>query len=104
MGQLPEDHPCHQIHGHGYRVEVEVAGEVDSKTGFLIDYGEIKDLVQPVIGRLDHQLLNDIEGLQISSAENLSRWIWDKVKPSLPILTKITVFETESTSCEYCGE
>jgi len=49
-------------------------------------------------------LLNDIEGLQISTAENLSRWIWDKVKPQLPILTKIAVFETESTSCEYCGE
>ena len=104
MDQLPEAHPCHKLHGHGYRVEVEVAGEVDPKTGFLIDYGELKKIVQPVIDQLDHQLLNDIEGLQISTAEHLSRWIWDKVKQSLPILTRISVFETESTSCEYCGE
>ncbi len=101
---LPEDHPCYNLHGHSYRVRVEVTGEVDEQTGFLLDYADLKAAIQPIIKRLDHKHLNDIEGLRLTSTEHLIKWLWDRLKPTLPILSKITIFETDSTSCEYTGE
>ena len=103
LDHLPETHTCLNLHGHSYRVLVEVSGEVNEETGFLIDYADIKKTVKTIIMRLDHIHLNDIEDLEISSTEFIARWLWDKIKPELPILTKITIFETDSTSCEYEG-
>jgi 6-pyruvoyltetrahydropterin/6-carboxytetrahydropterin synthase len=104
LDHLPKEHPCHKLHGHGYRVAVEVYGDVDPVTGFLIDYAELKRIVGPIIATLDHSHLNDIEGLEYTSAEHIAAWLWKKVKPQLPILSKITIFETASTHCEYTGE
>ncbi|MFQ5498776.1 MAG: 6-carboxytetrahydropterin synthase QueD [Candidatus Zixiibacteriota bacterium] len=104
LNHLGPDHPCHNLHGHSYRVEVEVSGVVDTATGFLIDYGELKKLIGPIIDRLDHKHLNDIEDLQITTTEHLAKWLWDRIQPLLPILSRITVFETASSRCEYRGE
>lgn len=104
LDHLPETHPCYNLHGHSYRVLVEVSGEVNKQTGFLIDYADIKKIVKPIVGLLDHTHLNDIEDLQISSTEFIARWLWKKIKPELEILSKITIYETDSTSCEYSGE
>lgn len=101
LDHLPKEHVCNHMHGHSYRVKVEVSGEVDQDTGFLIDYSDIKEIVQPIIDQLDHGHLNDIEGLEITSAEYLAAWLWDKIKPKLTQLSKITIYETDSTSCEY---
>lgn len=101
---LPDSHPCHHLHGHSYRVIVEVTGEVDTKTGFLIDYADLKAVVQPVINRVDHKHLNDIPGMTYTSAEDIARWLWDNLKPSLPLLSRIIIHETASTRCEYWGE
>ena len=104
LEHLAAEHPCRRLHGHGYRVAVEVCGEVDPKTGFLIDYAELKRTVGPVIARLDHCHLNDIEGLKFTTAEHIAAWLWQQIKPKLPILSKITIHETASTHCEYVGE
>ncbi len=104
LDHLSVDHPCYQLHGHSYRVEVEVYGEVDPKTGFVIDYRDLKAIVGPVIGRLDHRHLNDVEGLEITSTEHIARWLWNEIKPRLPILSKIIIYETTSTRCEYEGD
>jgi 6-pyruvoyltetrahydropterin/6-carboxytetrahydropterin synthase len=104
LDHLPADHPCHNLHGHGYVVTVEVAGEVDPKTGFLIDYREIHKIVRPLIDQLDHHHLNDVAGLEITSTEYLARWLWERIKPKLAILSKITISETPLTKCEYRGE
>lgn len=104
LDHLPIDHPCHQLHGHGYRVAVEVYGEVDSQTGFLIDYADLKRIVRPVVAQLDHQHLNEIEGLTLTTAEHIAAWLWKKIKPQLPILSRITIYETATTRCEYTGE
>ena len=104
LTNLPPEHSCHRLHGHGYRVEIEVSGEVNPATGFLIDYHDLKHAVQPLIDKLDHQHLNDIDGLGTTSAEHIARWIWDQLKPRLPILSAVILHETESTCCEYRGE
>ena len=103
LPHVPEGHNCARLHGHSYQVELVCAGEVDPHTGWLIDFGEIKRAFEPVRGALDHQNLNEIEGLQNPTAENLACWIWDRVRPVLPSLVQVTIAETCSSRCEYCG-
>jgi len=103
LHHLPEGHKCRRLHGHSYRVEVHVAGEVDPVTGMVIDFAEIKTAFQPLHDRLDHYYLNDIDGLDNPTSENLARWIWDRLAPSLP-LAKIVVRETCTSGVAYTGE
>lgn len=101
---FPEGHKCRRLHGHSFRFDVAVEGEVDEAMGYLIDYGELKRVVNPIVTLLDHHYLNEIPGLENSTSENLSRWLWNKIKPSLPLLTKVTVYETCTSVCEYKGD
>ena len=90
--------------GHSFRVEVAVEGDVPPDKGYLVDYGEIQDAIEPVWGDLDHRCLNEIEGLDNPTSEMLARWIWDRLKSTLPSLAQITVQETCTARCEYRGE
>lgn len=101
---LPEGHKCRRLHGHSFRVDIHVRGTVDPEQGWLIDYSEIKQAVVPVIERLDHYLLNDIEGLENPTSEALCRWLWQRILPALPGLSAVVVHETCSSSCTYRGE
>lgn len=101
---FPDGHKCRRLHGHSFRFDVFVEGDVDPAIGFLIDYGDIKRAVDPIVKRLDHYYLNEIEGLSNPTAEVISRWLWDRIKPGLPLLASIVVHETCSSSCEYRGE
>jgi 6-pyruvoyltetrahydropterin/6-carboxytetrahydropterin synthase len=100
---FPADHKCRRLHGHSFRFDVVVQGEVEAAKGYLIDYGDIKKVADPLVRRLDHYYLNEIEGLENPTSENLARWIYDRLKPSLPLLHSIVVHETCSSSCEYAG-
>ncbi len=100
----PEGHRCRQIHGHGYVVEVAVEGQIDATHRWLVDYGEILRLCEPVKARLDHKLVNEIPGLESGTAEDLSVYIWNELKPVLPQLTAVTVRETATSSCTFRGE
>ena len=101
---FPDGHKCRRLHGHSFRFEVIVAGAVDTDRGYLVDYGEIKRVCKPVIDRLDHYYLNEIEGLANPTSENLARWLWERIRPELPQLTAIVVHETCTASCEYQGK
>ncbi|MDH3584234.1 MAG: 6-carboxytetrahydropterin synthase QueD [Phycisphaerae bacterium] len=100
---FPEDHKCRRLHGHSFHVDVVVSGEVPEQRGYLVDYGEIKQAVEPVCDRLDHRCLNDIDGLENPTAEHIARWIWDQLQAGLPLLHCIRVHETCTTACEYHG-
>ncbi|HSZ59216.1 MAG TPA: 6-carboxytetrahydropterin synthase QueD [Tepidisphaeraceae bacterium] len=100
---FPAGHKCRRLHGHSFRFDVIVEGEVDPQKGYLIDYGDIKIAAEPIVRRLDHFYLNQIDGLQNPTAENLARWIWNNLKPGLPQLTAIVVHETCTSACEYRG-
>lgn len=103
LPNVPAGHKCGRLHGHSFRVELECEGEVDPHLGWLVDFAEIKRAFDPLLMRLDHHYLNEIEGLDNPTAENIARWIWDRLKRSLPQLTQVNVAETCSARCEYRG-
>ncbi|MCP4837195.1 MAG: 6-carboxytetrahydropterin synthase QueD [Phycisphaera sp.] len=101
---FPEDHKCRRLHGHSFRVDVVVEGEVPEEDGFLVDFGVIKAAIKPIEEELDHRCLNDIEGLENPTSEMLARWIWNRLSPQLSILSEIHVHETCTSSCIYRGD
>jgi 6-pyruvoyltetrahydropterin/6-carboxytetrahydropterin synthase len=103
LPRVPEGHKCARLHGHSFRIEVEVAGEVDAESGWLIDYAEIKDAFAPLHDELDHRYLNEIDGLENPTSEVLAAWIYDRLSPRLPQLSKVTVHETCTSRCVYEG-
>ncbi|MFH1748037.1 MAG: 6-carboxytetrahydropterin synthase QueD [Planctomycetota bacterium] len=101
---FPEGHKCRRLHGHSFKIEVVVAGEVDEQRGYLVDYGEIKRAFAPICEELDHRHLNKISGLENPTAEMLARWIWQRLKTALPLLSAIIIHETCTSRCEYRGK
>lgn len=75
---LPVNHKCHNMHGHNYRVSLTVCGLVD-KRGFVMDFAELDALVMPLIARLDHKVLNEVEGLENPTAEVIATWFFERV-------------------------
>jgi len=97
-------------HGHNYTLEVVVAGEVDSDTGFVMDLKELKEIVREhVISKVDHKNLNldtDFMNGKIPTSENIVIAIWnelaDKIKKGK--LYSVKLYETENNYFEYKGE
>jgi 6-pyruvoyltetrahydropterin/6-carboxytetrahydropterin synthase len=104
LPNLPDSHKCRRTHGHSFRGEIAVRGPVDPEIGWVIDFADLKRAVQPVIDRLDHYLLNEVEGLPNPTSELLAVWIWEKLEPQLPGLVRITIEETCTSRCHYFGE
>lgn len=104
LPRLPKTHKCRRLHGHSFRVEIVVAGECDPKLGWLMDYADIKAAFKPVWEKLDHHYLNQIPGLENPTSEVVAAWIWRKLKPRLPLLTKVIVAETCTAQAVYRGE
>jgi 6-pyruvoyltetrahydropterin/6-carboxytetrahydropterin synthase len=104
LPKLPETHKCFRLHGHSFRIELTIEGPVNPDTGWLIDFGELHALFKPLHDQLDHHYLNEIAGLENPTSEVLAQWIWQKVKPLLSFLTRVTVFETCDSRCEYEGK
>jgi 6-pyruvoyltetrahydropterin/6-carboxytetrahydropterin synthase len=96
-------HRCFNLHGHSYRAELQLEGGVDPHTGFVIDFFDIEQVFQPLLKQLDHHCLNDIAGLENPTAENIAIWIWDRTKPDLPQLSRVTIYETPLCWAEYEG-
>ena len=97
-------HKCERLHGHSFKIELAISGPVDPKTGWFIDYGVLYDAWAPLGERPDHHYLNEIEGLENPTSENLAKWIWQRLKPTLPQLSKVMVRETCTSGCVYQGE
>ena len=104
LPKVPAGHKCRRLHGHSFKVEVAVRGLVDENTGWFLDYQHLYDAWAPLHAVLDHNYLNDVPGLENPTSEVLSKWIWDKLKPSLPSLQRITLYETCDARCEYEGD
>lgn len=104
LPNVPDGHKCKRLHGHSFEVSVFVQGEQDEGKGWVIDFADLKDMCEPVIDMLDHALLNDINGLENPTSENLARWIWDRIAPKTQGLYKISVKETCTSGCEYYGD
>lgn len=100
----PEGHKCRRMHGHSYRVDIHVAGEVDNETGWVMDFDVIGWAVGPVIDALDHRCLNEVPDLPNSTAEMIARYIWERIAGKLPGLSVVVVWESDRSRCIYRGE
>jgi 6-pyruvoyltetrahydropterin/6-carboxytetrahydropterin synthase len=104
LPNVPATHRCHRMHGHSYRVELQMDGPVDPETGFVIDFFEVEDVFAPLLAQLDHHCLNEIDGLENPTAEIIAVWIWTRAKPALPLLSSVAVFETPHCWAEFDGK
>ena len=104
LPNVPEGHKCKNMHGHTYRLKVVIEGEPDPHFGWIMDFKEIKTLVAPIVDQLDHKLLNEIAGLENPTAENITIWLWERIKPILKDLSKIELKETASSGVIYEGD
>lgn len=91
FGHMPADHPYNRLHGHSFRVEIGVAGTPDPETGWIVDFAGLEAAVADLKETLDHRMLNDIEGLENPSLENIAQWIAKELKPGFPGLSMVRV-------------
>ncbi|HLK58129.1 MAG TPA: 6-carboxytetrahydropterin synthase QueD [Chthonomonadaceae bacterium] len=104
LPNVPSGHKCARLHGHSFRVGIHVQGSVGAETGWVMDFADIQTAFRPIYEQLDHYYLNEIAGLENPTSENLARWIWQRLKPLLPSLKQITLWETCTSGCIYRGE
>jgi 6-pyruvoyltetrahydropterin/6-carboxytetrahydropterin synthase len=103
LPNVPEGHKCRRMHGHSFRGEVAVRGEVDPQTGWLIDFADLKRAVDPIVHDLDHYCLNEIAGLENPTSEMVALWLWNRLAPQVPMLHRVTIEETCTSRCHYFG-
>jgi 6-pyruvoyltetrahydropterin/6-carboxytetrahydropterin synthase len=104
LARAPVGHKCRQLHGHSYRVDLHVAGEADAAMGWVMDFSEIAMAAEPILRRLDHHTLNEVPGLENPTSELLAKYLWDRLRPALPGLSAVTVWESDTSRCVYRGE
>jgi 6-pyruvoyltetrahydropterin/6-carboxytetrahydropterin synthase len=101
---------CENPHGHNYKVMVTLQGKTLDKAGLLLDFKDLKQVMRPVVERLDHQMINDLEPFTVinPSAENLARYFFDETNQQLAAMTgervkvkDCTVYETDTSFARY---
>ena len=90
------------IDGSGARLTLE--GPLDPELGWVADFADVKQAFHPFWEQLDHHYLNEIEGLENPTSEVIAGWIWRRVKPALPQLVEVTLFETCTAGSTYRGD
>ena len=103
LPKVPAGHKCGGMHGHTYSVEVRLRGEVDPVTGWVRDFGDVKEAFRPLEKELDHKVLNDVPGLDNPTSELLAHWLWHRLVLTLPELYSVTVIETPTSGAVYRG-
>lgn len=103
LPNVPPGHKCARLHGHSWSIEVAIEGPVGDDTGWVMDYADLKAAFQPIHDRIDHNYLNEIPGLENPTSERLAVWLWNELKPRLPLLSELVIAETCTSCCVYRG-
>ena len=104
LPNLPDSHKCKRLHGHTFKVQIHVIDKLLENYDWVIDFSDIMKIVNPIIEQLDHNYLNEIKGLENPTSENIAKWLWKKLKPVLPIITRVIVQESPNSGAVYQGE
>ena len=104
LPNVPEGHRDGVLHGHSYSIEIWLRGPVLSHPGWVMDLGDLKRAFLPFYEQLDQHYLNDVEGLENPTCENMALWIWERLIPILPGLSKVVIHETCTCGAVYRGE
>jgi len=102
LPNVPEGHQCGRMHGHGFEVILH-ADQALGGDDMGIDFDHLGTLWAPLHEQLHYGCLNDLPGLDNPTSELLAAWLWTKLKPQLPALSWITVYETVTAGCHYDG-
>ena len=117
LTKVPKDHPCSNLYGLAFKLEIHIEGNVNPETGFVVDFN---DLENAAFGRikeqLDHNYLNDIKNLENPTSENLIEWIWNELHDQFSMswngsqsdgfkskLVKLVLWENEVSRVEFSG-
>ena len=103
LPNVPPGHKCARLHGHSFVIGVHVGGVVQPELGWVCDFADLSAAMHDVHEELDHRYLNDIPGLENPTSEVLAMWVWRRLRPRLPGLTRIVIHETCTSGCEYRG-
>lgn len=101
LPHVPPGHKCGRLHGHSFKIEIEVSAPVHPQLGWIMDFADIRAAFAPFLEQLDHHYLNEIEGLENPTSEIIAQWIWQRLKPQLPQLTRVSVLENCTSRCDY---
>lgn len=104
--QLPRvapGHKCGRMHGHGFEVIVHANQDLGERD-LSIDYDHLDEIWAPFHAELNYRCLNEIVGLENPTSEVISSWLWQRMKPLLPELSWLTVYETGSCGANYDGQ
>lgn len=105
LDRIIETESSRRIHGHSYRAEVTLRGVPDPVSGMIMDVGILERELEAVRDALDHRFLDEINDLGPATMENLCCWIWGRLKPNIPALSKVSVYrDSNSDACSYWGE
>jgi 6-pyruvoyltetrahydropterin/6-carboxytetrahydropterin synthase len=91
MDGKPEGHPYRNVHGHSFRLEVAVRGQVKPGEEWVEDFSRLTDALNSTAAKLDHRLLNEIDGLSVPTLERICLWVARDLKVSLPGLSRVTI-------------
>jgi 6-pyruvoyltetrahydropterin/6-carboxytetrahydropterin synthase len=83
---------------------VHIEGDLDEHLGWVMDFSEMKKVIGPIVDSIDHKMLNDIPGLENPTCEKIAVWLWNKIKPEIPMLVKIELHETPTSGAVYEGK
>ncbi|HNY31394.1 MAG TPA: 6-carboxytetrahydropterin synthase QueD [Fibrobacteria bacterium] len=103
LPNVPAGHKCGRLHGHSFLVRVALRGHAGERTGWVMDFGDLKAAWKPLDDALDHRYLNEVPGLENPTSERLAIWIWERLAPTLPLLSEVMVRETCTAGCAYRG-
>ena len=103
LPNVPDGHKCKAVHGHTYQMTLFMEGDLVPDLDWVMDFAEVKAVVEPIVKVVDHKYLNDIQGLENPTCEKIAIWLWDHIKPDLPALTKIELNETPTSGVVYEG-
>jgi 6-pyruvoyltetrahydropterin/6-carboxytetrahydropterin synthase len=100
----PKGHPNARIHGHSFTCRVTVEGEPDAQTGLIFHFDDLEAAIEHCRAALDHQFLNEIDGLSLPTLERIAAWIWARLAPAVPGLAEVHVSRPScGEGCIYAG-
>jgi 6-pyruvoyltetrahydropterin/6-carboxytetrahydropterin synthase len=94
LQRAPEADPRRGVHGHTYGMRLHLSAPLDQVLGWIVDFGDVKEIFRPVFLQLDHQPLHEVSGIEDGDAASVARWIKGRVARDLPQLDRIDLLET----------
>ena len=104
LPSAPPGHPNSRIHGHSFHVRVTVKGEPDAATGLVMHFEDLAAAIGDVRAALDHRFLNEVDGIDAPTLENITVWVWNRLGARVPGLWEVHISRPSChEGCIYRG-